>query len=78
MKSIREEELRAFIAALTIPFRATGYIGAGTGSLIIQAVIAFLVGGLFVLKIYWRRIVSFFSRNKEEEAVPAEDEAGAE
>jgi hypothetical protein len=78
LKRIREEELGAFLAALTIPFRNTGYIGAGTGSLIIQAVIAFFVGGLFVLKIYWKRIVTFFSRNKEAEAVPADDEAGAE
>lgn len=76
MKQVRSEELRAFVAALLLPFRAFGYIGAGTGSLIIQVVIAGLVGGLFALKIYWRRIKAFFSGRKE--PCPADDEAGAQ
>lgn len=42
-----------------------GYIGAGTGSLIIQVVIAATVGGLFVLKVYWRRITGVFKKGKE-------------
>lgn len=42
-----------------------GYIGAGTGSLIIQVVIAATVGGLFVLKVYWRKITGVFKKGKE-------------
>lgn len=58
------EELSAFALAVLMPGRMLSYIGAGTGSLIIQVVIAATVGGLFALKIYWRRIKAFFTRRK--------------
>lgn len=54
---------------LLFPFHFLGYIGAATGGLIIQASIAALAGGLFVLKIYWRRITGLFKRGKEYEEV---------
>ncbi|OGN89498.1 MAG: hypothetical protein A2Z74_02020 [Chloroflexi bacterium RBG_13_46_9] len=37
------------------------YIDAGTGSLIIQAVVGGLFAGLVALKIFWSRIKTFFS-----------------
>ncbi len=61
---IDNELLKAFAFARLLPVRVNGYIGAGTGSLIIQAVIALTVGGLFALKIYWRRIKAFFTRKE--------------
>jgi len=36
------------------------YIDAGTGSLFIQFLIAGAVGGLFLIKIFWRKIKAFF------------------
>ncbi len=36
------------------------YLDAGTGSIIVQALIGGLVGGLFALKIFWGRISTFF------------------
>ena len=54
---------------LLCPFHFLGYIGPGTGSLIIQVAIASAVGGLFVLKVYWRRITSLFKRGKGSEEV---------
>lgn len=56
-------------ALLLSPFGFLGYIGAGTGSLIIQVVIASLVGGAFVIKIYWRRLADFFRRGGGSEEV---------
>ena len=45
------------------------YLDAGTGSIILQAVIGVLVGALFAIKIFWGRIKSFFgslfSRSKK-------------
>jgi len=38
------------------------YIDPGTGSLIIQMVLAVLVGAGFAIKIFWANIKSFFSR----------------
>jgi len=71
---VESVELRAFAVTVLIPRWMLSYIGAGTGSLIIQIVIAALLGGLFALKIYWRRIKAFFTRSKEDkerDAVPA-------
>ncbi len=38
------------------------YIDPGTGSLIIQAIIAAVLGGLFFIKIFFKKIVSFFQK----------------
>lgn len=38
------------------------YIDPGTGSLIIQILLAVLVGAGFAVKIFWTRIKSFFSK----------------
>ena len=39
-----------------------GYIDPGTGSLIIQALIAGLLGGLYLLKVFWSKVKGFFSK----------------
>jgi len=53
-----------FIFTLTpFPFNVTyAYLDAGTGSMVIQAIIAGTVGLLFVIKIFWQKIKSFFHR----------------
>ena len=43
---------------------AHAYLDPGTGSIIIQAVIGTIVGGLAFLKFYYHRIVAFFSSRK--------------
>ena len=35
------------------------YIDPGTGSLIIQVLIASFVGALFVIKVYWKKVKAF-------------------
>ncbi len=37
------------------------YIDPGTGSLIIQLLIASFVGGLFLMKIFWGKVKAFFN-----------------
>ncbi len=53
------------------PNRLYGYLDAGTGSYMIQIIIAFAAGGAFAIKIFWRRIYAFIkrvsSRNKKNE-----------
>ena len=62
----RPREIVGILQSLLLfPFCIFGYIGAGTGSLILQVVIASSLGALVVVKIYWRRIVAFFKRDKE-------------
>jgi hypothetical protein len=36
------------------------YLDPGSGSFIIQILIATLVGGLFIVKSYWQKITGFF------------------
>ena len=39
---------------------AQAYLDPGTGSIVIQAVLATVVGGLTFAKLYWRRLKSAF------------------
>jgi len=53
--------LLANIVSAFIPLRTTvSYLDPGSGSFILQILIATLVGGLFVIKMYWKRITGFF------------------
>ncbi len=36
------------------------YLDPGTGSIIIQAVVGGVLGGMLVIKLFWKKIVSFF------------------
>ena len=38
---------------------ALAYIDPGTGSYMIQILIAFLIGALFTIKGFWRKIIAF-------------------
>jgi len=46
---------------LGLPSLAFGYIDPGTGSYLIQVLIAVLLGGIFAVKIYFKKMKSFFS-----------------
>ena len=53
--------LLANIVSVMIPLRTfVSYLDPGSGSFILQILIAALVGGLFVIKMYWKRISDFF------------------
>ncbi|MEO6289915.1 MAG: hypothetical protein ABIO76_08345 [Ginsengibacter sp.] len=40
------------------------YIDPGSGSYLVQMIIAAVLGGLFYIKTIWRRIKLFFSKDK--------------
>ena len=44
---------------------AQAYIDPGTGSLIIQSLIAALVGGLFLIKTYWNKLKTTWNKIKK-------------
>ncbi|HIF02591.1 MAG TPA: hypothetical protein EYQ84_04480 [Nitrospinaceae bacterium] len=52
------------LSVLFVPGKAWAYLDPGTGSMILQGLIAGLMGALFTIKIYWARIKNFFSRSK--------------
>ena len=41
------------------------YIDPGSGSYLVQAIIASILGGMFYIKTIWKRIKLFFSKNKD-------------
>ncbi|MBE0409620.1 MAG: hypothetical protein IBX69_07805 [Anaerolineales bacterium] len=59
-----------FVIAETLSLfsRSAAYLDPGSGSYIIQLIIAGFMGGLFMLGVYWRRVKSFFKNlfNKED------------
>jgi len=56
---------------LAFPSFAYAYLDPGTGSYILQMVIAALLGAALAIKIYWRRIKTFlaspFSKRQKQE-----------
>jgi hypothetical protein len=50
--------LLLFILATSKPLYA--YLDPGSGSFIIQMIIAGVLGGFYAIKLYWRRLVAFF------------------
>jgi hypothetical protein len=54
--------LLAVLASLLLVREAHAYLDPGTGSYILQILIAGLFGALFMLKVFWGRIVGFFSK----------------
>jgi len=50
-----------------LPSSAHAYLDPGTGSYMFQMLIAGLIGASFAVKVYWKKIVSFFSNSSSEE-----------
>jgi hypothetical protein len=47
----------ALAGGIALPAQA--YLDPGTGSMILQMIVATVAGGLFLLKIYWSRVKAF-------------------
>lgn len=43
------------------------YVDPGSGSIAVQAVLAGFLGALLAVKIYWKKLVKFFSRHPKSE-----------
>ena len=73
---------RAFRAALAglvvfgvlVPSTAHAYLDAGTGSLIVQALLGGVVGVATVARLYWGRIRGLWSRGQKPETTIAGDD----
>jgi hypothetical protein len=68
-----------FLYYFIAPNMLYAYLDAGTGSYLIQIIIAIALGGAFGIKIFWRRIFEFFKRlsskgSKQNKIVKGKDE----
>ncbi len=50
------------------------YLDPGSGSFLLQLLIAGVVGAAFAVRIYWKKIKSFFMKEKQEESIRIESE----
>lgn len=53
----------AVLASLLLVQEAYAYLDPGTGSYVLQILIASLLGALFMLKVFWGRILGFFGKS---------------
>lgn len=59
--------LFALLMAVTWPATARAYIDPGTGSILIQGIIAAIAAIGVTLKLYWHRLIALFRRQPEQE-----------
>lgn len=53
------------VIGLTFPRDAHAYLDPGTGSIIIQGLIASAAAGLMIVRTYWSRLKSFYKKTPE-------------
>lgn len=64
------------LAVLLHPSDALAYLDAGSASMVFQALLASVLGGMVLLKAYWRRIRAFFGGSPErDQDSPERDDA---
>ena len=59
--------LLGMLLYFAFPPPAYAYLDPGTGSYVFQLLIAGLAGSLFLVKLYWKRIVAFFTKKEVSE-----------
>ena len=64
MASISNSLIVAALLIIVMTGAAHAYVDPGTGSYLLQILIAGLLGAAFALKLYWTRIKSFLSGSR--------------
>ena len=54
-----------YVIFLFFPVPAHAYIDLGTGSYVVQVIIATVLGMLFALKMYFKKFIDFFRKFKK-------------
>jgi len=63
MQILKRPSFFIFVAcALVVPFSAYAYLDPGTGSFIIQIIIAAVATAAISVKVFWQKIKELFSR----------------
>jgi hypothetical protein len=66
-RSLRNSVILVGLLFLLLTHDAHAYVDPGTGSYILQLIIAGLLGAALAVRIYWKRIKAIFSREQEKE-----------
>jgi hypothetical protein len=65
MKPIKLLILATFLIPMHVG-TAAAYLDPGTGSILLQGILALIAGAAFTLKLYWTKVKSFFAHEKAE------------
>ena len=76
MSSIRKKLLAATLFYIMITGEARAYVDPGTGSYILQILIAGLLGAAFALKLYWNKLKGFISSSRSGRKKRGDDRPG--
>ncbi len=60
--------IRLAIVLAAVPSLSYGYIDPGSGSFLLQAALAGLLGLSFTIKSFWRNIKTYFTRNADSDS----------
>ncbi|MFN2127388.1 MAG: hypothetical protein ACK2TU_05965 [Anaerolineales bacterium] len=60
MQFLYEYIIVSTVRGLMPALREHAYLDPGSGSFILQLIVASLLGGLFLMRRYWNKIISFF------------------
>lgn len=52
----------AALGQLALPSTAHAYLDPGTGSFLLQMLIGIVLGGLFAIGVFWKKVVGFVKR----------------
>ena len=72
MKSV-ELLLLALIFTMIHVDSAAAYLDPGTGSILLQGILALIAGAAVTLKLYWTRVKSYFAHGKTGPADQADE-----
>ncbi|UCF35353.1 MAG: hypothetical protein JSU96_10895 [Acidobacteriota bacterium] len=61
-------------AVVLFPPSAYAYVDPGTGSFMLQIIVAGIAAASFSLKLFWGRIKSFFSKGSAAEKIDEQDD----
>jgi hypothetical protein len=61
------------ITLLFVTESAHAYLDPGTGSILVQSLIAVVAGAAVVLKLYWQKVKAFLFGRSEKGGSPADD-----
>jgi hypothetical protein len=66
-----------FVAFLAVQRPAFAYLDPGTGSIIVQGIIAAAVGAMVTIRLYWSRIKALFSSKPHDDGEDVTADVGA-
>ena len=72
MKPVKLLILSLFLVPIHVN-SAAAYLDPGTGSIMLQSLLALLAGAAVTLKFYWAKVKSFFAHGKAEPANTADE-----